>query len=151
MNVDDAAAPAPRDLRRHEFEVAGERDQLHAMRVQQPRERAPVRRVRDDGGGDVPFARPPERARVRAVARDEHDLGGARLAERVQMIDDRLQVASPARGENGQAHGWRGRPHPGSAMWTTSVSVCATSASRRARSISAGGVSSLGTSTPRAP
>ncbi len=150
VHVHDPAGVRPDHVGGHEAKVPGEHDVVH-LRVAQGGEQRRAFRVRsagEQGGGDAAGAGPLQRTGGRPVRRHEHHVGGAALAERVQVVEDRLQIGAAARGEHGQAclH----EPAPSSTV-TASSSVAATAARSRAMARSSAGVSSFGTRMPVPP
>lgn len=87
----------------HEAHVAGQRDEVHVVLLQEGQQADRARLAIQHRGRDAGDACALEGAGVGPVAGDQHDPRRGDVAPRGQMVEDRLQVRPASRGEHGHA------------------------------------------------
>jgi hypothetical protein len=105
MHIDDRIVPAPCHLGRHSSQVAGKGNQVDAVCIQHLRNRPAIGMPGEEGRGDAAAPCALKRERVRAIARHQDDLGGCLRTERVEVVENGLEVAAAAGGKNSETNG----------------------------------------------
>lgn len=102
MDVHDAVVKGAHYLARHEPQIAGEHHEVDTVVGEQRGERLPLgmlgsgKQRRRNAASSCARLRP----RIRSFARHEHHVAGSRIAERVEVVENRLEVAAAAGGQH---------------------------------------------------
>src|SRR5437867_8235017 len=96
MNVEDATGKLGDDLLRQQTHIAGEREEVRLVLAQQSERLAAVWRATgaEHRRGNAGATRALERARIRPIRRDEHDVAAACIAARSEVVEYGLKVWS---------------------------------------------------------